>query len=82
MKGAWGRLRFKKSAPGCGGCCFLFVIVSLLRLSKEELLFVNKKKQKNFAFFGAVVGYWRCLTARIKRAKVFWFFFSKKNRLL
>jgi len=44
---------------------------------KQALLFVNKKKQKNFDFKGPP----RFTTAR-SGAKVFWFFFSKKNILL
>jgi len=47
-------------------------------VGKEELLFVNKKKQKNFNSFGSVL-----FQHRAKRSKkVFWFFFSKKNCLL
>jgi hypothetical protein len=44
---------------------------------KKELLFVNKKKQKNFDNFWPVALQrpWR------RGAKVFWFFFSKKNSL-
>jgi len=44
---------------------------------KKELLFVNKKKQKNFNHF------WPVALERPYRsgAKVFWFFFSKKNSL-
>jgi hypothetical protein len=45
---------------------------------KEALLFVNKKKQKNFIRFSAGL-----FQRRAKRSKkVFWFFFSKKNFLL
>jgi hypothetical protein len=44
---------------------------------KQGLLFVNKKKQKNFNNFWPVAleQPWR------RGAKVFWFFFSKKNSL-
>jgi hypothetical protein len=46
--------------------------------SKKALLFVNKKKQKNFINFSAGL-----FQHRAKRSKkVFWFFFSKKNFLL
>jgi len=37
---------------------------------------VNKKKQKNFEIYAAVVE-----PPVARGAKVFWFFFSKKNRL-
>ncbi|MCC6719891.1 MAG: hypothetical protein IT555_18595 [Acetobacteraceae bacterium] len=43
--------------------------------SQEELLFLKKKKQKDFHPFG------RAPTPQAKRIKVFWFFFSKKNAL-
>ena len=43
---------------------------------KEGLLFVNKKKQKNFLFFG-IRG-----CPRTPMSEVFWFFFSKKNYFL
>jgi len=44
---------------------------------KKELLFVNKKKQKNFDNFRL-----RCFKVFwSKLIKVFWFFFSKKNVL-
>jgi len=47
-------------------------------VGKEELLFVNKKKQKNFISFGPVL-----FQHRAKRSKkVFWFFFSKKDHFL
>jgi hypothetical protein len=45
---------------------------------QKALLFVNKKKQKNFVHFSA--GHFQ---HRAKRSKnVFWFFFSKKNCFL
>jgi len=44
---------------------------------KQALLFVNKKKQKNFINFS----FRRFSTVR-SGAKVFWFFFSKKNLFL
>ncbi|HTN10591.1 MAG TPA: hypothetical protein VL154_06405, partial [Acetobacteraceae bacterium] len=40
--------------------------------AKEGLLFVNKKKQKNFSFPGA-------LAAGTPRIEVFWSFFFKKR---
>jgi ribulose-phosphate 3-epimerase len=46
-------------------------------LIKEALLFVNKKKQKTLS-----CGRWRRWRQRPQGPKVFWFFFSKKNRLL
>jgi hypothetical protein len=49
-----------------------------LREGTKELLFVNKKKQKNVTNFRA-----GRLQHRAKRSKkVFWFFFSKKNFLI
>jgi hypothetical protein len=51
----------------------------ILKNSKQELLFVNKKKQKNFDFFEVTpVG----VTRSRSGAKVFCFFFSKKKVLL
>jgi hypothetical protein len=44
---------------------------------KKGLLFVNKKKQKNFSSMGRG----GALAPR-PMEKVFWFFFSKKNRFL
>jgi hypothetical protein len=43
---------------------------------QEGLLFVNKKKQKNFDFLWALA----MSLQRPAETKVFWFFFSKKNR--
>jgi hypothetical protein len=44
----------------------------------KSLLFLKKKKQKDFSPLARVpVAQRGC-----KRVKVFWFFFSKKNRLL
>jgi hypothetical protein len=40
---------------------------------------VNKKKQKNFDFFGVIAA---GVTKARSGAKVFWFFFSKKNFFL
>jgi hypothetical protein len=45
-------------------------------LAGRRLLFVNKKKQKNFEICAPLVE-----PPVAKGAKVFWFFFSKKNRL-
>jgi hypothetical protein len=47
----------------------------------EELLFVNKKKQKNFTPQGLEIWPGHSHTHGAGGAKVFWFFFSKKNRL-
>jgi hypothetical protein len=41
---------------------------------------VNKKKQKNFFTLG--LGRWSRQRPRSRLKEVFWFFFSKKNRLL
>ena len=43
----------------------------------KNLLFLKKKKQKDFYSFALVIGV-GCLA---KRIKIFWFFFSKKNIL-
>jgi hypothetical protein len=53
---------------------------TLRRKAKEELLFLNKKKQKNFFTLG--LGRWSRQRPRSRLKEVFWFFFSKKNRLL
>jgi hypothetical protein len=60
------------------------------RQEKEDLLFVNKKQQKNFFYLGlrgwAVAGLLMLTQAvplaRSKSTKVFWFFCSKKNFFL
>jgi hypothetical protein len=44
---------------------------------ERKRFFFEKKKQKTFMFSGA-----RCSSERLKDAKVFWFFFSKKNAFL
>jgi hypothetical protein len=49
---------------------------------RKNLLFVNKKKQKNFVFLVLRVESLQRPTPRTKGAKVFWFFFSKKNTFL
>jgi hypothetical protein len=50
-----------------------------LKRRKQALLFVNKKKQKNFDFFDmSAAG----VSQARSGAKVFWFFFSKKNIFL
>jgi len=56
-----------------------FMIVNALwdRGEKEKVFFFEKKKQKTFISSG---GFWR--TVRDSDAKVFWFFFSKKNIFL
>jgi hypothetical protein len=48
------------------------------REGKEGRLFVNKKKQKKFLLLVPLTR----LVPQPAGAKVFWFFFSKKNRLL
>jgi cytochrome c-type biogenesis protein CcmH len=50
--------------------------------SKQALLFLKKKKQKNFDSSGPGAIHRRCQMPRTKRTKVFWFFFSKKNCFL
>ena len=50
-----------------------------MRADKEALLFVNKKKQKNFFNRCAWLG--RRQSPRTRLTKV-WFFFSKKEPLL
>jgi hypothetical protein len=45
---------------------------------RKNLLFLKKKKQKDFYDLARVLG----VPARVPVIKVFWFFFSKKNRLL
>jgi hypothetical protein len=45
-------------------------------LGKEEKAFFLKKEAKTFALWRA-----RWVNAHTLKAKVFWFFFSKKNRL-
>jgi hypothetical protein len=45
--------------------------------SKKDLLFLKKKKQKDFHPFAFARNFQR----PAKRIKVFWFFFSKKNIL-
>jgi hypothetical protein len=42
---------------------------------QEKVFFFEKKKQKTFGRLGT-----RCGNATPKNPKVFWFFFSKKNR--
>jgi hypothetical protein len=44
---------------------------------REALLFLKKKKQKNFMTLDCGVG----ATLGPEKPKVFWFFFSKKNTL-
>jgi hypothetical protein len=44
---------------------------------QEKVFFFEKKKQKTFGRLGS-----RCANATPKNPKVFWFFFSKKNRFL
>jgi hypothetical protein len=47
-------------------------------LGGRKQFFFEKKNQKTFSRFGA-----RCRSGRVnQRAKVFWFFFSKKNCFL
>jgi hypothetical protein len=48
-----------------------------MKESQEALLFVNKKKQKNFVLRAVATS-----APNPAGAEVFWFFFSKKNRLL
>jgi len=45
---------------------------------RKALLFLKKKKQNAFYDFGA----WWVHAHSPSQVKVFWFFFSKKNRLL
>jgi hypothetical protein len=57
-------------------------VVELLGWESEgkRLLFLKKKKQKNFSPFGSVG--WRCWRSCVdirKWTKVFWFFFFKKR---
>jgi hypothetical protein len=50
-----------------------------MHLVKQALLFLKKKKQKNFAPQAGACGTSAVTRHRPKGAKVFWFFFSKKN---
>jgi hypothetical protein len=50
----------------------------LCSAGKEGLLFVNKKKQKNFDYFGPRWFY----RLGLSLTKVFWFFFSSKSFML
>jgi hypothetical protein len=45
---------------------------------RNKDFFFEKKKQKTFDYFGCGLSGW----AQPRLAKVFWFFFSKKNRFL
>jgi hypothetical protein len=47
-------------------------------LGKERTSFSEEKEAKRLLLLGAFA----CQRPRPKRIKVFWFFFSKKNRLL
>jgi hypothetical protein len=47
--------------------------------TKQALLFLKKKKQKDFFMLGH--GRWRRHSPCPRVTEVFWFFFSKKNRL-
>jgi hypothetical protein len=47
------------------------------RRIERKVFFFEKKKQKTFIHWHA-----RCVWRLPKRAKVFWFFFSKKNFFL
>jgi hypothetical protein len=48
----------------------------------RKLFFFEKKNQKTFATFGRSQGPAAWVKLRAKLAKVFWFFFSKKNTFL
>jgi hypothetical protein len=47
---------------------------------RKTLLFLKKKKQKNFGFRPRPAGR-VTLRSKLQETKVFWFFFSKKNIL-
>ncbi len=48
--------------------------------AQKALLFVNKKKQKNFISLS--LSQWESRRPRITVIEVFWFFFLKKNCFL
>jgi len=54
------------------------VSASQIRGKEKDLLFVNKKKQKNFIHYPS----YGILCYNVSMGKVFWFFFSKKNIFL
>jgi hypothetical protein len=60
-----------------GGAAFSGVFEAL-----EELLFVNKKKQKNFAPLGLGIWLGRCHTHRPEEQKFFGSFFQKRTAYL